>query len=223
MEAAAAGGALTRMFGLRRTVLRRGGKLHVGCGRVALPGWINIDNQRSPAVDYVVDVRRGLPFADLDFVYAEHFIEHLDFDDAARFLQECRRVLKPEGVLRLTTPSLDWVVMTQYHPSEWASDDEAVRDSFWINKAFRGFGHRFLYNWPSLAASLHHAGFGVVEPLRYGESRHEALRGIERHEPYPDTPELPHLIVVEASGVGGRRSETLVAGADDLRKAVRAG
>lgn len=44
------------------------------------------------------------------------------------------------------------------------------------------------------------AGFETVELCARGESRHAELRGLERHEPYPDSPELPHILILEASG-----------------------
>ncbi|MGH9457566.1 MAG: class I SAM-dependent methyltransferase [Thermoanaerobaculia bacterium] len=177
-------------------------RLHIGSGPVRIPGWTNVDNQKYPGVDKVLDVRKGLPWkrGEAELVFAEHFIEHLSYRDGVRFLKECRRILAPEGILRLSTPNLDWVWHTQYHPGQWSADTEAVRDCFWMNKAFRGWGHQFLYNLPSLHLTLRAAGFAEVATTRYGESAHEALRGLEHHEQYIDTPELPHVIVVEATG-----------------------
>ena len=126
-------------------------KLHIGCGDVALPGWVNIDLAPYPAVDRVHDVTKPLPFESCSFIFAEHFIEHLSLHDGLRFLQHCRKALADNGVLRLTTPNLDWVWSTHYHPGEWSSD-------------------------------------------------HPELQNLERHEEYPDTQALPHVLVVEASG-----------------------
>src|SRR6185369_14652782 len=89
-------------------------RLHIGCGQQSLPGWINIDNQGLPGVDQVLDVRHGLPFRGVAAIYAEHFLEHLSLDDGLAFLSECRRVLADDGTLRLSTPSLEWVLTTQY-------------------------------------------------------------------------------------------------------------
>src|SRR5215471_15091639 len=96
-------------------------RLHIGCGQQAIPGWINIDNQGLPGVDQVLDVRSGLPFAGVATIYAEHSLEH-----GLAFLVECRRVLLDEGVLRLSTPSLDWVLTTHYRWSD--ATDESRRD-----------------------------------------------------------------------------------------------
>ena len=207
------------LFG-KTSPLRSGGRLHVGCGPVALQGWINIDNQSYPGVDYVLDVTGGLPFEKLDCVFAEHFIEHLNYDAGASFMRECRRVLASEGVLRLSTPNLDWVWMTQYHLGQWGSSSEAVRDCFWLNKAFRGWGHQFLYNLQTLIECLHDAGFANVISCLYGESSHEALRLVERHDKYLDTPDLPHILIVEASGIRSGKSDVLEGPREEFRAAV---
>lgn len=178
-------------------------RLHLGSGPVALPGWINIDNLPYPGVDHVWDLRRGLPYRDARFIYAEHFVEHLAYDDAVSLLRECRRVLHPEGVIRLSTPNLDWVVLNSYHPGQWERPADAARDCMWLNRAFRGWGHQFLYNSAMLEGLLSESGFGQVRFEAYGHSEHPELSGLEHHESYPDTPEVPHVLVVEASGFSG--------------------
>lgn len=53
-----------------------------------------------------VDLLRRLPFEDrsLAVIVAFHVLEHLDIHEARRFLVECLRVLRPGGVLRVSTP-----------------------------------------------------------------------------------------------------------------------
>lgn len=55
------------------------------------------------------DLRRGIPFPDgvFDVVYHSHVLEHFEREDAAPFLRECRRVLKPGGILRVVVPDLE--------------------------------------------------------------------------------------------------------------------
>jgi predicted SAM-dependent methyltransferase len=195
-------------------------RLHVGCGPQILAGWTNVDNQTYPGVDHVLDVTIGLPFHDVEYVFAEHFIEHLSFDDAFNFMRECRRVLADDGILRLTTPNLDWVMETHYRRESWATDGDAIDACFRTNRAFRGWGHQFLYNRQSLDAALRLAGFASIESCAYGESRHEPLRGIERHETYPDAPSLPHILVLEASGRGTETSASVRAAIDEFRSAI---
>lgn len=175
-------------------------KLHVGSGPLVREGWINIDAYPFPGVDHVLDIRNGLPFENVSHVYAEHFLEHLELESGLMFLAECRRILRDDGVVRLSTPNLDWVWRTQYHPDEWSGPRDAVRDCFAINKSFRGWEHRFLYNLQTLTETLHAAGFAEVRPCQYGESADPVLAGIERHPRDADGAALPHVIVVEARG-----------------------
>jgi predicted SAM-dependent methyltransferase len=182
-------------------------KLHIGSGPLILPGWINVDNQPYPGVDRVLDVTKGLPYHDVAYAFAEHFIEHIPYPDAMNLLRECRRVLRPDGVLRLSTPNLDWVWVTHYNLA--LDEQDQVRACFALNRAFRGWGHQFLYNERTLRATLLDAGFANVARVEYGESSHEALRGLERHEKSLDYGTLSHILIVEAWGRGGEPPEHL--------------
>jgi predicted SAM-dependent methyltransferase len=177
-------------------------RLHIGCGQEAMSGWINIDNQALPGVDRVLDVRKGLPFRGVSVIYAEHFLEHISFDEANSFLKDCRRALADSGVLRISTPNLDWVYLTHYPSFPSGSTQEKLRDCFQMNQAFHGWGHQFLYNRTMLEAALKAAGFANVVFQRYGVSDVPELHGIERHATSPDTPDLPHVLIAEASGRG---------------------
>jgi hypothetical protein len=166
-----------------------------------LPGWLNIDIQSFAEVDRVLDVREGLPFRNAEAIYAEHFLEHLELEEALAFLRSARRALAPDGVLRLSTPSLNWVYLCVYRLDR-GSDRDRLRCCFEINKAFHGWGHRFLFNEAMLTAALRSAGFAKVVFCRYGESSVPFLQNLERHEKSLDTPELPHVLIAEASGHG---------------------
>lgn len=176
-------------------------RLHLACGPHALHGWVNIDNQAYAGIDRLLDLRYGLPFENIEYIYAEHFIEHIEYRDSLRLLAECRRALGPNGVIRLSTPNLDWVWAHAYHPGTWESHGQELSECLVANRAFRAWGHRFLYNKAMLREVLQRAGFADVTFHRYHESEHEILRGIEGHTPYIDTPEIPHVLIAEASGV----------------------
>jgi predicted SAM-dependent methyltransferase len=42
-----------------------------------------------------------------DFIYSEHVLEHMFLDEAFDLLQECQRILKPNGVIRIVVPDPD--------------------------------------------------------------------------------------------------------------------
>jgi len=179
-------------------------RIHLGCGRAPIPGWWNVDVQPLPGVDQVLDVREGLPFENVASIFGEHFLEHLELEEGLACLAECRRVLTDDGILRLSTPNLDWVYATHYRLGQWPGDGDAMSDCFGLNRAFHGWGHRFLYNRPVLFAALRAAGFSEMTLHAYGESDRPELAGLERHERSGDAPALPHVLVVQASGRGER-------------------
>jgi len=82
---------------------------NLGCGTRFHPEWINLDiNPISRHVSRA-DLSSGIPLPDssCDVVYHSHLIEHLRPGDARMFLAECRRVLRPGGILRVATPDLE--------------------------------------------------------------------------------------------------------------------
>lgn len=87
---------------------------NLGCGSRHTPAWINLDFHGDGKTVLPWNLTHGLPLADgsCDVVYSSHAIEHFDRNGAQRFLAECRRVLRPGGVIRLVAPDLEGVVRT---------------------------------------------------------------------------------------------------------------
>jgi len=67
--------------------------------------WITIDVTKNS--DLYWDLRRGIPFPDesLHKIYSSHFFEHLSFDEIQGFLDECKRVLVPNGEFLICVPN----------------------------------------------------------------------------------------------------------------------
>src|SRR4029453_16465956 len=130
-------------------------------------------------------------------------------EDGLAFLAECRRGLTPDGGLRLSTPDPDWGMATHYRRPP-APDEDARTDCIRLNRAFHGWGHQFLYNRAMLESAVRSAGFARAKLFRYGDSDAEERKGLERHETWEDTPDLPHVLIVEASGRA--KPESLPAG-----------
>ncbi len=83
-------------------------RLHLGCGRTILPGWVNIDRQRGPGVADVYDLERcrttPLSFVEdsVDEFLLSHVIEHIT--DTLGLMQELHRIAKPNATLVARTP-----------------------------------------------------------------------------------------------------------------------
>lgn len=92
-------------------------KLHLGCGKRKLEGWLNCDLHDS---DMDIDIRK-LPFDDnsADEIMAIHVCEHFYKHDLPNVLKEWFRVLKPGGKIALELPCLDKILMHfVYHSGE---------------------------------------------------------------------------------------------------------
>lgn len=85
-------------------------KLHIGCGRRRLEGYVHIDGADFPHIDHH-DVTK-LPFEDnsVDECYSAHLIAYFDRIEVQELLDEWYRVLKPGGVMRIATPDFRAIV-----------------------------------------------------------------------------------------------------------------
>jgi predicted SAM-dependent methyltransferase len=174
-------------------------KVHVGCGpHNRLEGWHNVDIKAFPSVDTAMDVTKSWPFEGLAYVYSEHFLEHLELLDGVRFLANSGRSMRPGGRIRLSTPNLHWVMLT--HFATGAADDATRRsDTFKTNRAFHGWGHRFLYTQATLRWLLESVGYEAITFHAYGESPDPTLVGLERHGGYSVEGGQPSVIIAEAT------------------------
>lgn len=157
-------------------------RLHIGCGPVIIPGWLNVDLDH-PEAQLHVNVVEGLPFPDrsADFIFAEHFIEHLSREHAQAFLADCHRVLVTGGVLRLSTPDLEWLVDAYFSrdTGRWGQLWQPRSPCRLINEAFHSWGHQFLYDRSEILDLLRSSGFHSNEFVEHSRSKYEELCGLE--------------------------------------------
>jgi len=110
--------------------------LNVGCGARFHASWTNIDLESSAAEVRQHDITRGLPFADnhFDALYHSHVLEHLDPSDGEKLLDECFRVLKPTGLLRIVVPNLEQIatLYLNYHRQAWNGEKGAAVNYRWM-------------------------------------------------------------------------------------------
>lgn len=169
-------------------------KLHIGCGTNVMNGWLNSEfHPAKPSVMHL-DATKPFPFEDgkFDYIYSEHFIEHISYQDGIRMLQECYRVLKHDSTIRIATPNLQFLIdLYQDRESrnsaeyiQWATDNfiqyAPYHDaSFVLNNFFRGFGHLFIYDESTLCASLRHAGFTSIVKCDINRSEDIGMQSLE--------------------------------------------
>jgi predicted SAM-dependent methyltransferase len=105
--------------------------LNIGCGATHHPDWINLDvSSLDPAV-LPVDINNGLPFpsGSTTICYSSHLLEHLDEDEARHFLDECKRVLKCGGTIRLAVPDLERIAREYLRLLDVVAAGNSARES----------------------------------------------------------------------------------------------
>jgi SAM-dependent methyltransferase len=189
---------------LRRPRPANGGQhLHLGCGPNYLAGFLNIDGNPFQKIDLWLDVRNGLPFPSnfVDSIYSTHMFEHFYSDELKRLLQDCVRVLKPGGGIRLVVPSLASAIAAYSEKrSAWFYDSfprhfDSLGGRF-SNFVFCDGQHRTAFDFGYLDEVLRDAGFHEVEESAEGKSRLYGNK-VPPFEP-GDSIELPHSLYVEA-------------------------
>lgn len=156
-------------------------KINIGCGPKDIKtDWLNVDIQPFAGVDIVMDVTQAWTFKNADFIFAEHFLEHLTLEQGIQFLYNAGQSLKKGGWIRLSTPNLEWVLKSHYN-FDHKQPDEKFKDTCAINRAFYGWGHRFLYNSYFLETLLNKLGYENVRPANYGKSEVPDLNKLESH------------------------------------------
>ena len=174
-------------------------KLHIGCGpKNILEDWWNVDIRSFKGIDQVMDVTKSWPWTDmLDYVYGEHFIEHLYLQDAIKFLNHAGNALRINGKIRLSTPSLEWVIKSHF---TFAFEDvKQIHQTLIINRAFHGWGHQFLYSKHFLRYLLKSLGYTEINFFNYGESHDDEFKNIEKHGGFKIEFSYPNVWIVEAT------------------------
>lgn len=148
--------------------------IQFGAGGLNLPApWINHDMD--------CDISKPLPYkhAEAEFISAGHVIEHLTPQQAWSFLEECWRILKPGGVVRIVFPDL--ARMAAKMTPEYI---RAVKDGGHGNNPIRAtvfsHGHQGAWTEELMIAVMEAIGF-KAKACPYGKSDYNELHDVEMH------------------------------------------
>lgn len=192
-------------------------QVHLGSGPHAEPGWLNVDkswmarvSRIRPLVNVLArvgvlneqqrrarwpseivrrDLSKPLPWDNCSVraIYSSHMVEHLERAAAYRLLEECLRVLKPGGVLRLVLPDLE-ACIRHYQQAKAAGNPRAADDLvgahlYTSSGAFYAAEHppplrrlairvlhaphRWMYDAESMQALLSDVGFSAVQKCSF--------------------------------------------------------
>ena len=103
------------------------------------------------------DLGYGLPFKDksVEYIFSSHFLEHLENQQAIILLNNCYRVLKESGKIRISIPDLEYVVKLYK-----IDKVKMLENYFFIDKA-EGYHaqHKYMYDFEMLYEILYKIGF----------------------------------------------------------------
>jgi predicted SAM-dependent methyltransferase len=149
----------------------QGTKLHLGCGQVYKPDYLNIDALNDSVADEVSDVSL-LRFGNnsVDEIYSSQLIEHFDYIHCKYVLSEWYRVLKPGGTLVIETPDLKKTykklvstgIETQKNTLQWI---------FGLDSP--GLLHKTGFTFSLLEDLLKEVGFGSIQKQEQQTHRYE--------------------------------------------------
>lgn len=168
-------------------------KLNLGCGSQVHNQWVNVDyalgarftkipffhaiNRKVKLFNldwneriYLHDLTKKFPWADasIDIVYSSHTLEHFSKKDGRRFLTECHRVLRKDGIIRIVVPDLRHAI-NEYIKGRICADDFVEKLGVLYTNSnnilkerlspFYQFPHKCMYDNSRLIEILNEIGF----------------------------------------------------------------
>lgn len=153
--------------------------LHVGCGPIKILStpnveWTNIDIQSLFNPDICMDcldIQDEFGDDSFDYIWTCHHLEHLKYpNETVEFLEQCYRVLKDNGILRIAVPDLEKVAEAYVEGSDlkfiygdqgkffYYKDTPAERFLYFM----REWEHQICFDFDLLQDLLADAGFVIV-------------------------------------------------------------
>jgi SAM-dependent methyltransferase len=169
-------------------------QLEIGPGWQSIAGFETLGVVAKPALDYLLDAGRPLPFraGTFDLIYASHVIEHIPWYQVQPVLTEWVRTLKSGGILELWTPN-GLAISDAFVRAENGLSNDIERDGWykfndekdpcvWANGRVFSYGegdgnktspnwHMSLFSPRYLNVLMSRAGLVHIEPLGSGEIR----------------------------------------------------
>lgn len=181
--------------------------LNLGCGATRpLEPWINVDSlydvlhpgspereQLDKEKNYVnVDLRLSLPFLNesIDGILMSHFLEHLTLQESVKIVKEANRVLKKDGILRISVPcpkmfhdgtiagQLDWgeVGWNPSHPLYYTKP--------YMEIALFFEEHKQVLEVEGLFCILYVSGFRNYEKSEYEMSKNKVMSELDNRQKF---------------------------------------
>lgn len=164
-------------------------KLNIGCGSNCINGWLNTDIDPALKAVYLNACNMSyIKDESFDAVFCEHMIEHVEKDKALQIIKEAYRILKPHGVIRIVTPSLNKFIRILEDKDntylEWyrrynSNTKLDLLDSF--NDIFYKHGHKYIWTEESMKYTFESIGFTNINITKTDNYINKIFNGIDGH------------------------------------------
>ena len=153
-------------------------KLHLGCGKVNIPGFINVDVSKLPHVDIVSDIS-SLPMFDsnsIKLIYVSATFQYFDREEGKKCLKEWHRILQKGGCLMISTVDFNKLLMVYKKTENLESiigplyGRMGVYDEHSLESG--KIYHKTVYNNEELKKLLKESGFGNIEKYDFRQTIH---------------------------------------------------
>ena len=149
-------------------------KLHLGCGKRYLPGYIHIDLDSYSHINYVHDIKSLPMFNDnsVDEIYTCGTFEYFDrITEVPVVLSEWKRILKKNSVLRISVPDFKGVIKVY---NKYKNLDERgilgpIFGRIEITTSKKILFHKTVYDYKSLCKILNTFGFVNISKYNWKE------------------------------------------------------
>lgn len=146
-------------------------KLELGSGaKKGSNGFTTVDLL---GADIYRDLREGIPLSanSVSAIYCSHMLEHIPYSSLLAFLEECKRVLKPNGQLSVCVPNAKFYIQA-YMEKRHFRDTESFYGPARVNTgsyldqvnyiAYMGGEHCYMFDEENLVNTLRSVGFSQV-------------------------------------------------------------
>ncbi len=142
-------------------------RLNLGCGHIALDGYLNVDRRALPGVDIVAEVDQ-LPFAqgELSEIFSAHLLEHFPQEQLRRaLLPYYFGLLKHGGRFAAVVPDAE-AMLREYANGTYPY--ASLREVLYGGQDYDGDFHFNMFTPASMSDYLREAGFVDVQVLASG-------------------------------------------------------
>ena len=155
-------------------------KLHLGSGHKLKEGYLNID-----MVDIVDprflkwDLRQGFPshINNVEFIYSEHFWEHLTHEEGCKLMSECFNIMKAGAKIKIVVPCFKILAnayvnnnLQHFAPISFYSPKNRMME-YVINSLYQWGEHKCHYDAKHLIDTLTDHGFKNAKEVEFDPSQ----------------------------------------------------